>query len=130
MLGTSVDTMNMTQENNAEASKYVLYAHEFELNHPTDRSGVSGWKLNNYGQDHVKQIAANLRRGDQFPVIVERSETTPAKNSQYQFPVHFNERLDASRRAVVVSSLVALGIPDADQRVIVAPAFAEAAAAR
>ncbi len=125
MLGTSVDAINMTQEINAEASKYVVYAHEFVLNNPTDTHGTTGWRLNPYGQDHVKQIAINLRRGDQFPVVVERSSTTADPNSQYQYPIHFNARLDAARREVVVNSLIALGIHDADQRVVVAPAFAE-----
>ena len=125
MLGSTLDTINMRQETNAEASKFVIYAHEFELNDPSDKNLETGWRLNEYGQDHVKQIAANIRTGVcGFPVVVERSETS-TKPSRYEYPIHFNEALDAKRRQAIVSSLHAFGIVDAENRVVVAPAFAE-----
>ncbi|MEE2707723.1 MAG: hypothetical protein VX988_11780, partial [Planctomycetota bacterium] len=36
-----------------------------------------------------------------------------------------NPRLDFKRREVVVRALAQMGIPDADQRVVIAPAFAQ-----
>lgn len=124
-LGTHVDEVMRLQEENAEASKYVVYTHEFEANDEDDTTGQTGWKLNAYGEDHVKQIAVNLKRGDAFPVVVERSATSVAEDSEFGYPIHFNDALDAKRRQVVVAALQALGVPDADERVIVAPAFAE-----
>jgi hypothetical protein len=120
-LGSVVDQIFMQQEINAEASKFVIYMHEFELNESTN----DGWRLNAYGEDHVKQIAANLLRGDPFPVIVERSQTSVRPGTTYRYPIHFSDQLDARRRLVVVSALRAMGVVDADQRVIVAPAYAE-----
>jgi hypothetical protein len=124
-LGAGTDHIMMTQEINAEASKYVVYAHEFQLNHPNDVQGNTGWRLNPYGEDHVKRIAANMSRGDEFPVIVERSRTSVKPGTQFRYPVHFNEPLDKKRRQLVVAALTALGVPDADRRVVVAPALAE-----
>ncbi|QDU99202.1 hypothetical protein [Lignipirellula cremea] len=120
-LGSVIDQINMTQETNAEMSKFVIYAHEFELND----NGVGSWKLNEYGQDHVKRIAANLNKGDDFLVIVERSQTSIKPGTVYELPVHFNEDLDRKRRQVIVASMIALGVPGAADRVVVAPAFAE-----
>ena len=124
-LGAGVDEITMTQEVNAEASKYVVYAHEFEVNHPDDDGNQGGWKLNSYGEDHVKRIAANLLRGDEFPVIVERSRTSLKAGTKFKYPNHFNESLDQKRRQMIVAALSAMGVPDADGRVVVAPAFAE-----
>jgi len=35
LLGTVVDQANKTQEENAEASKFIIYMHEFEANTPS-----------------------------------------------------------------------------------------------
>ncbi len=125
VLGTCIDQMNMTQEINAEASKFVVYMHEFELNKPGVGLAAGGWRLNDDGEDHVKQIAAKLNSGSAFPVVVERSRTSAKPGTTYQLPLHLNEDLDAQRRAVVVAALSAMGVRDAEQRVVVAPAFAE-----
>lgn len=124
-LGVEVDSIMRMQEDNAEASKYVIYMHEFELNDPEDLTGFSGVRLNEYGEDHLRQIAVNLKRGHHYPIVVERSQTSPRPGTQYGYPVHFNDALDARRREVVVASLQALGVAHADQVVVVAPAFAE-----
>lgn len=115
-LGTLSDPVWQTQEVNAEASKFVVYEHEFVL---------GGVRMNMAGQNHVKQIAARLDAGAPFPVAVERSMTSTRPEDEYQFPVHPNPELDNRRREVVVRALTAMGIADADQRVVVAPAFAE-----
>lgn len=125
-LGAEIDQMNQTMEVNAEAAKFIVYMHEFEINHPQpDGSNAGGIRLNAYGEDHLKQIAYKLKRGAPFPVVVERSQTSVKPGTEYLYPVHFNDELDAKRREVVVASLVTLGIPNADAIVVVAPSFAE-----
>ncbi len=125
-LGAEIDQMNQTMEVNAEAAKFIVYMHEFEINDPQpDGSNVGGIRLNAYGEDHLKQIAYKLKRGAPFPVVVERSQTSIKPGTQYEYPIHFNDELDARRREVVVSSLIALGIPNAEEVVVVAPSFAE-----
>lgn len=123
VLGTKVDQLMQMQEENAEASKYVIYQHEFKLNDADQ--GQPGLRLNEYGEDHVKRIAEMLSRGVAFPVIVERSQTTPRLETEYEYPVHFNPELDLTRRSVVVAALQRMGIEDAEQRVVVAPALAQ-----
>ena len=84
----------------AEASKFVVYVHEFELN--GSRNGAAtGYRLNTYGEDHVKQIAAALLAGatPQY-VIVERSWTSTRDNTRFQYPIHVNDYLDMKRREV------------------------------
>jgi hypothetical protein len=110
--GTLSDPIWIAQEENAEPSKFVLYQHEFVYNQA---------RLNWAGEDHLKQIAARLHSGANFPVLVERSVTSKREDTDYKYPVHLNPELDMQRRAVVVQLLAALGVPDAEQRVIVAP---------
>lgn len=125
MLGSEVDQLMSQQERNAEASKFVIPIHEFELNRPTPDGRERGWRLNESGEDHVKQIAARLRQGHEFQVVIERSQTSALSDTEFEYPVHFNEDLDWKRRAIVVAALERLGIPDADQRVVAAPFAAE-----
>lgn len=122
-LGLFNEEIYEVQQRNAEASKLMVYSHEFQLNdenHP-------GFRLNSYGEDHVKQLAANLHTdtSGQIMIYVERSRTSSRPDTEFEYPVHFNEELDRKRREVVVASLTALGVLDAEQRVIIAPAFAE-----
>ena len=125
MLGTKVDQIMEIQEENAEASKFVIYQHEFELNKYKDGQMTSGLRLNEYGEDHVRKIAENLRNGAMFPVVVERSRTSPRPGTKYEYPVHLNPNLDMQRREVVVRALTRMGIEDADTRVVIAPAIAQ-----
>ena len=126
MLGMVVDELNEHQEVNAEASKYVFYQHEFELNEFGDGRTAPGLRLNPYGEDHAKRVAANLRaHGATFPVVVERSQTSSKDDTEFHYPVHFNADLDLQRRAVVVAALEEMGIGDAENLVVVAPAFAQ-----
>jgi len=125
MLGSGVDQIMRGQEDNAEASKYVVYQHEFKLNKAENLDPLNGLRLNEFGEDHIKRIAENLRRGSHFPVLVERSHTSVRPLTKYQYPVHFQPELDRKRREVVVLALVALGIEDAEKRVIISPALAQ-----
>lgn len=71
-LGTETDQIMMQQEYNAEAAKFVLYMHEFELNRIDEQGRERGWRLNDDGEDHLKQIAASIQTGVDYPVVVER----------------------------------------------------------
>ena len=115
-LGSISDEIWQRQEHNAEASDFVVYQHEFKLN---------GIRLNWAGEDHVKQIAMRLQSGQDFPVVIERSVTTAREDTTYKYPVHPNPELDLRRREVIVQALLAMGVTDADERVVVAPAFAQ-----
>jgi hypothetical protein len=124
-LGTYVDEPFKIQEENAEASKFVIYQHEFELNDSDSGDVLNGLRLNEEGEDHVRQIAGNLRHVVPCQVIIERSRTSEKADSRYGYPVNYNAQLDNRRRAVVVNALVAMGIESADEIVVVSPAYAE-----
>lgn len=116
-LGAISDGIWSEQEHDAEASKFVVYDHEFKLR---------SVRLNDAGEDHVKQIAAKLHEGSTFPVVVERSMNDKSRG-EFHYPVGPNPELDNQRRDVIVAALRLMGIPDAEQRVVVAPAFAQSA---
>lgn len=113
-LGAISDQVWCQQEHNAEASDFVIYDHEFKKD---------GTRLNTAGEDHLKQIVARLQAGQDFPVLVERTMCSADPDSEYKYPVHPNPKLDMARREVVVRAMSALGVPDADQRVVVSPAL-------
>jgi hypothetical protein len=113
-MGTLSDPIWIAQEENAEPAKFVIYQHEFVYNQA---------RMNWAGEDHIKQIAARLHAGQNYPVLVERSMTSKLEYTEYKYPVHANPQLDMQRRAVIVQMLTALGVPDAEQRVVVSPAL-------
>ena len=114
-LGAISDSVFRTQELNAEASDFVIYDHEFV---------GETYRLNTDGEDHVKQIAARLKTQGQFPVIVERTNSSTAPDDEFGYPVHPNPALDQRRREVIVKVLTAMNVPDAEQRVVVSTALA------
>ncbi len=113
-LGALSDPIWRNQEANAERSDFVIYQHEFQ--------GNTEW-LNTGGEDHVKQIAYRLLNGQDAQVLVERSMSSPREDTEFKYPVHPNPELDMQRRDIVVRSLAAMGVADADQRVVVSPAL-------
>ena len=146
-LGQAVDAINLRQEENAEANKFVVYMHEFEVNQPRDfelateplvdspPENVRGFRLNTAGQDHVRQIARQLMNridaGDTVPaVVVEQSNTSKMPNTVFEYPVHRNPELDSLRREVVVRALEGLGVDHAESYVLVAPVAANGLSAR
>ncbi len=114
-LGAMSDCVWAHQEANAERSKFVVYENEF---------GVDSEILNTAGEDHVRQIAARLASGQDAQVLVERSMSSARADTTYHYRVHPNPALDLRRREIVVGSLTALGICDAEARVVVAPSLA------
>jgi hypothetical protein len=130
-LGTQNDCIWRRQEAGAAASDFVMYQNEFEPNDELSdnsddgRPKRDGARLNMAGEDHLRSIAARLHDGACMPVVVERSMTSERSDSEYKYPVNPNPELDMKRRDVVVKSLMALGIVNAEQCVVVAPAMAE-----
>ncbi len=112
--GTLTDPLWQTQEDNAEPSKFVVYQHEWLQN--TTR-------LNTYGEDHLKQVAARINAGQNFAVIIERSNSSVRDTSEFHYPIHSNAELDARRREIVVQALSMMGVPDAQQRVVISTAI-------
>jgi hypothetical protein len=115
-LGSLSDPVWQNQETNAEMADFIVYQHEFKKDSEY---------LNTGGEDHVKEIAARLLEGQDAQVVVERSDMSPRQNTRYEYPVHPNPKLDMRRREIIVRSLVAMGVLDADSRVVVAPSFAQ-----
>jgi hypothetical protein len=122
-LGTIVDEINQTQEANAERSDFVIYMHEFRLTMDGRDRTVGTTELNDAGKDHVKQIAARLPQHPGCLVLVQRSLTSFTPGTEFEYPVNPNPELDMKRREVIVRALTAMGVPDADQRVVVSHAL-------
>jgi len=148
MLGSVNDEINRQQEDNADAAKFVIYNHEFEINIPLKHKDgaergekfsfraperVRGFRLTPFGEDHVYRIAETLIRHQEsgsmqshpWDVVVERSQSSKLWDTQYRYPVHFNAELDEARRKTVVAMLTRLGVANANEIVFVAPAFSE-----
>jgi uncharacterized membrane protein YgcG len=115
-LGTINDSVWQNQEGNAELSDFVIYMHEFQL----DRNPT---RLNDAGMDHVKEIAARLHTHPEFLVLIQRSLTSIKPDTEFEYPVNPNPEMDMARRDVVVRALTAMGVPNADQRVVVSHAL-------
>lgn len=122
-LGTVIDQINQTQEANAERSDFVIYMHEFRLTMDGKDRTVGTTELNDAGKDHVKQIAARLPQHPGCLVLVQRSLTSFTPGTEFEYPVNPNPELDMKRREVIVRALTAMGVPDADQRVVVSHAL-------
>ena len=100
-LGSVMRAHFHTMQTNAEAADFIL--------HRADFVGSTA-ELTPFGRDRILEIAARARSAP-FPVLIERSE----HNS--------DPELDEHRRNIIAQVLYDLGIPEADQRVIVSPAY-------
>lgn len=100
-LGSTVRAHYHTMEANAEASDFILHRYEFVYNTA---------ELTPAGRDHIVEIAARAKSAP-FPILVERSEN----NS--------DPELDARRRNLIAQVLTDFGLPEANQRTIVSPAY-------
>jgi hypothetical protein len=116
-LGTLSDDLWRRQEIEAAASDFVICEHEF--------ASPESVQLNVGGQDHLKAIAARLQAGAPMPVVIERSMSSVRPDSTYHYPVNPNPELDMCRRNAVARALQSMGVGNAEQCVVVAPALAE-----
>lgn len=101
-LGSIVRTHYHQMETNGEAFDFILHRNEF-----VDFTG----ELNAFGLDHLLEIAARARSAP-FPILIERSEN----NS--------DPELDQHRRQMVALMLSQMGIPNAQNRVVVSQSYA------
>lgn len=102
-LGQVTDAHWETMQTNAEAADFIFFDHEFVGDTAELAPGA---------KRHLEQVALRLEHAP-FPVVIEQS-------------LH-DERpqLDQLRRQVIVEQLGRLGVPEAENRVVVASAFAE-----
>lgn len=102
-LGQNNDAFWETQQTNAEAADFILYDHEFTGETANLAPGA---------KRHLEEVALRLPHVP-FPVVIEQSM--------------FNAKpdLDQARRQTIVMQLARLGVVNAEERVVIANAFAE-----
>ena len=108
-LGQVTDSHWETQQTNAEAADFIFYDHEFRYD---TKGRVDTADLTPGAKKHLLQIALRLEHVP-FPVVIEES------------PHNSRPELDQARRRTIVEQLGRLGLPNAEERVIVAGAFPE-----
>ena len=116
-LGATVYPSLQTQEENGEASDFVVYEHEFV-------QGTS--RLNPEGESHLRQIAVRAPHTP-FPVIVEHVSPDVSTDDPCYVAC---TTLDAQRRQAVTAALTMMGVPGAHGRVISGPALTAGLRAR
>jgi hypothetical protein len=102
-IGQVSDSFWETQQTNAEAADFTFYDHEFRGDTAELAPGA---------KRHLESVAMRLEHVP-FPIVIEQSR----HNAKPQ--------LDAARRQTIVMHLNRMGITGADERVVVAGAFAE-----
>lgn len=102
-IGQVTDSFWETQQTNGEAADFIFFDHEFAGQTANLAPGA---------KDKLMQVATRLEHVP-FPVTIEQS------------PHNGRPQLDQQRRQVIVEQLARLGVPEADKRVVVAPAFTE-----
>jgi len=102
-LGAVSDVFWETQQANAEAADFTFYDHEFRGDTAELAPGA---------KRHLESVALRLEHVP-FPVVIEQSNHNR------------HPELDQSRRTMIVESLVRMGVQNAEQRVVIAPAFTE-----
>jgi hypothetical protein len=98
-----------TMQTNAEAADFIFYDHEFRYD---TRAHVDTAELAPGGKKKLMQVALRLEHVP-FPVVIEESQHGS------------RPELDEARRQTVIRELARLGVAEADDRVVVASAFAE-----
>jgi hypothetical protein len=74
-------------------------------------------ELNLDGEDQVQRIA-NALRGTLAKITIEPSNGTPALTAAMSETATESSKLDLQRRQYVIQKLLSLGIPDAEERVV------------
>jgi hypothetical protein len=108
-LGQVTDSFWEMQQTNAEAADFLFYDHEFRFDTKTRQDTA---ELTPGGKKHLQQVALRLEHVP-FPVVIEES------------PHNSRPELDQARRQTIVEQLGRLGLPNAEERVVVANAFPE-----
>ena len=108
-LGQSTDAFWEAQQTNAEAADFIFYDHEFRYD--TQRH-VETAELSPGAKRHLEQVALRLEHVP-FPVVIEANEHEA------------RPELSRARRQTIIEQLNRMGVTNADERVVVAPRWAE-----
>jgi hypothetical protein len=103
VLGHATDAFWETQQTNAEAADFMFYDHEFVGETAQLAPGA---------KRHLEEVALRLPHVP-FPVVIEQSLYNAKPD------------LDQARRQSIVMQLARLGVANAEERVVIANAFAE-----
>ncbi|QDU39003.1 hypothetical protein Mal4_33360 [Maioricimonas rarisocia] len=109
--GTYVTQWNDAMICRARRHQFVISRHEWYSGGP---------ELGPKGRVHLKQLASQLPYLPD-PVLIEAEPPQVGYNESLDDALERSHRLDQQRRAAVVEFLVQAGVPDAEQRVTVAP---------
>ncbi len=115
-LGQATDAHWETQMANAEAADFTFYDHEFRYD--TQRH-VDTAELSPAAKKHLEFVALRLETVP-FPIVIEELPRSHDKAKN-----HAKAQLELARRQTIVEHLNKMGITNADERVVVANAFAE-----
>lgn len=102
-LGQNSDAFWETQQTNAEAADFIFYDHEFTGETASLAPGA---------KRHLEEVALRMPHVP-FPIVIEQSM------------YNAKPELDQARRQTIVMQLARLGVVNAEERVVVANAFAE-----
>ncbi|MDX1968263.1 MAG: hypothetical protein SFV23_13890, partial [Planctomycetaceae bacterium] len=109
--GTYVGQWNAAMIAGAAAQEFWISEHEWYDN---------GTQLGPEGRQHVRRLAEALA-DPQIQVIVEAADVAINYDEEYAAALVANAELNEQRRLKVVGELSAVGVADADQRVVVQP---------
>jgi hypothetical protein len=93
------------------AQDMVIREHRFVSHSP---------ELNLDGEDQVQRIVTALRH-TQAKIVIESSGGAPILATALSDTVDESSKLDSQRRQYVIQKLLLLGIPDAEDRVVLEP---------
>jgi hypothetical protein len=108
-LGQVSDSHWEIQQTNAEAADFIFYDHEFRYD---TKNRVDTAELTPGAKKHLMQVALRAEHVP-FPIVIEES------------PHNARPELDQARRRTIVEQLGRLGLPNAEERVVISNAFPE-----
>lgn len=94
------------------AQDLIIREHRFVSHSP---------ELNLDGEDQIQRILAALKNSH-AKIVIESCNGTPILPTALADNVHESSKLDVQRRQYVIQKLLSLGIPDAEERVVLEPA--------
>ena len=115
-VGQVTDSHWETQQANAEAADFIFYDHEFRYD---TTKHVDTAQLSPLAKKHLAEVALRLEHVP-YPVVIEE-----LPRSHDEARNHEKGLLEQARRKTIVEQLNRMGVTNADERVVVANAFAE-----
>ncbi|MCA9072318.1 MAG: hypothetical protein KDA84_25505 [Planctomycetaceae bacterium] len=109
-LGTSVCNYRDIHRGAAEAEDFVIFQHEWYQ---------GGERLGPKGRRHLDQIITHLGECG-TPVVIEPQEVFVEENEPIDTAVARARTLDEIRRQDIIATLAAAGVPNPEERVVIA----------